>query len=82
MDSAELFLAMHDFNLYFQWTKGGWLPWTRFCHVSVPVILTETSYDIFNPSKEILGEYSNYATTYNHINSPAAYPVQQKQQVW
>jgi len=27
MDSAELFLAMHGFNLYLQWTKRGWLPW-------------------------------------------------------
>jgi len=23
MDSAELFLTMHGFNLYFQWTKRG-----------------------------------------------------------
>ena len=52
MDSAELFLAMHGFNLYFQWTKCGWLPWTWFCHLRVPVILTETSYDIFIPPKK------------------------------
>jgi hypothetical protein len=50
--------------------------------MSVPVTLNETSHDIFNPSKEILGEYSNYATTYMHIHSPAAKPVQQTQQVW
>jgi len=30
MDSAELLLAMHGFNLYFQWTKRGWLPWQGF----------------------------------------------------
>ena len=30
MDPAELFLAMHSFNLYFQWTKRGWLPWQGF----------------------------------------------------
>jgi len=41
-------------------------------HVSVPVILNETSHDIFNPSKEILGEYTNYATTYMYIHSSSA----------
>lgn len=30
MDSAELFLTMHGCNLYFQWTKRGWLPWQSF----------------------------------------------------
>jgi hypothetical protein len=44
--------------------------------------LIETSHDIFSLSKEIMGEYSNYATTYIPIHSPAAKPVQQAQQVW
>jgi len=63
-------------NAWFQFifsVDQAWVtPLTRFCHVSVPVILNETSHDIFNPSKEILGEYSNHATTYMHIHSPTA----------
>ena len=57
MDSAELFLAMHGFQFLFSVGQVWVTPLTRFCHVSVPVTLTETRHYIFNPSKEILGEY-------------------------